>query len=83
MAHLVIGDGVLHTPGIRLCTDSYSIVDVVRLINVLTVRYRLNCSLNYHRGIYPRIYISAHSIPLLRATILPFIHPSIYYKLGL
>jgi len=32
--------------GIYLCTDSYTIQDVVRLMNVLIIRYELKCTLH-------------------------------------
>jgi len=35
LAHWIQGDGFLRDKGVGLATDSYSIVDVVRLINVL------------------------------------------------
>ena len=47
LAHLIMGDGSVSRHGLVLCTDSYSIEDVVRLINVLIIRYRLECSLRY------------------------------------
>lgn len=47
--------------GLILCTDSYSVKDVVRLINVLIVKYRLKFTLHYHGPTHPRIYISSIS----------------------
>jgi hypothetical protein len=38
LAHWICGDGEVADAGLRLCTDSYSLPDVVRLINVLIVR---------------------------------------------
>jgi hypothetical protein len=77
-----MGDGTWKQSGVVLCTDFYTIQDVVRLRNVLRIRYSLDCTLrNHHRN--PRIYIPARSMPLLRSIVLPFMCSSIYYKLGL
>ena len=54
-----MGDGSKQSHGLILCTDSYSLQDVVRLINVLIIRYGLICSLREHRKGQYRIYISA------------------------
>jgi hypothetical protein len=40
LAHLIMGDGSPYKKtGITICTDSYTIQDVVLLINVLIIRY--------------------------------------------
>ena len=46
VAFALMGDGGLKSKGIFLCTDSYSIKDVVRLMNVLILRYDLKCTLH-------------------------------------
>lgn len=45
LAHLIMGDGSVQRHGLILCTNSFSIKDVVRLMNVLITRYRLECNL--------------------------------------
>jgi len=59
-AHLIMGDGGFKSKGIFLCADSYSIQDVVRLMNVLIIRYDLKCTLHKSYENY-RIYISRNS----------------------
>jgi hypothetical protein len=81
LAHLILGDGTNdHGYGIILCTDSYTLKDVVRLLNVLIIRYRLDCILRKH-GEYNLIYIRRRSIPLLRTIVTPYFHSSMLYKL--
>jgi len=82
LAHWIMGDGSTSRHGLIICTDSYSLIDVVRLINVLIIRYRLDCTLRYHTPTYPRIYIRQRSMPLLRNIVIPHMHPSMLYKLG-
>jgi hypothetical protein len=67
---------------IFLCTDSYSIQDVVRLMNVLIIRYDLKCTLHKSGKGY-RIYISRKSVAKVVEIVKPHLTPSMYYKLGL
>jgi hypothetical protein len=83
LAHWVMGDGVAIPSGLQLCTDSYLLQDVVRLMNVLIIKYRLECRLQYSTKRQPRIYIRQRSMPLLRSIVIPYFHPSMRYKLGL
>jgi len=65
-----MGDGTFHAPGLRLwgTTHSFSVPDCVRIMNVLMIRYQLDCTLNSDRGL-PVIYIRAASMPLLRSIV--------------
>lgn len=68
--------------GILLCTDSFSVQEVCRLINVLILRYNLDCTLQFYNG-KPRIYILLKSLPLLRYIVEPYMcHFSLYILLG-
>jgi len=82
LAHWIMGDGSTERHGLIICTDSYSIEDVVRLINVLIIRYRLECTLRHHTPTQPRIYIRQRSMPLLRTIVRPHMHSSMANKLG-
>ena len=86
LAHLIMGDGSVSRHGLILCTNSYTIQDVVRLMNVLIIRHRLECSLRLHRQNNKNgyeIYIRQRSMPLLRTIVTPYLHPSMLYKVGL
>ena len=48
LAHLIMGDGSVKKYGLILCTNSYSIQDVVLLMNVLIIRYILDNILCLH-----------------------------------
>jgi hypothetical protein len=81
-----MGDGSVSRHGLILCTNSYTIQDVVRLMNVLIIRHRLECSLRLHRQNNKNgyeIYIRQRSMPLLRTIVTPYLHPSMLYKVGL
>lgn len=84
LAHLIMGDGAVIRHGLIICTNSYSIQDIIRLINVLIIRYRLECGLHLKRQnqkIEYMIYIRQASMPLLRTIVAPYFHPSMYYKI--
>jgi hypothetical protein len=85
LAHWIMGDGTNeHGFGIILCTDSYSLQDILRLMNVLMIRYRLNCTLRKgHTPTNYRIYIKKSSMPLLISVVTPYYHNSMLYKLRL
>jgi len=53
----------------------------VRLINVLMVRYQLECTLRQHRPNQYRIYIRECSMVQLRTIVLPYMHSSMLYKI--
>lgn len=86
LAHLIMGDGEARQSGLVLCTNSFSVQDVVRLMNVLIVRYGLDCILRLKKQnnkIEYLIYIRQGSMPLLRSLVAPYFHPSMYYKINL
>ena len=78
-----MGDGSIQRHGLTICTDSYSVQDVVRLMNVLMIRYRLESTLRYHTPTQPRIYIRERSMSLLRQIVKPYMCPSMLYKIKL
>jgi len=83
LAHLIMGDGTARKFGLILCVESYGIYNVVRLLNVLMIKYNLDCTLHYPKPDHPRIYIRNHSMPILRELVKPFMIDSMLYKIGL
>lgn len=83
LAHIIMGDGVAKEYGLILCTDSYKLVDVIRLMNVLMIKFRLECTLRFHRPTHPRIYIRQRSMPIVRELVKPYMAKSMLYKIGL
>lgn len=82
LAHLIMGDGSAQQYSLRICTDAYSVPDVVRLMNVLMIRYGLDCTLRFHTPTQPRIHIKQNSMSKLRAIVGPYTCSSMMYKLG-
>jgi len=84
LAHWIMGDGSYQPGGsLVLCTDSFSLQDVIHLMNVLIVRYGLECSLtHYHTRSNPKLHrIIIQSMDTLRSVVFPHMVPSMYYKI--
>ena len=78
-----MGSGTkLQGRGLRLCLDSYNIPEVVTLINVLIIKYRLVCTLQQDKD-KARIYILRSSMETLRTIVKPYIIPEMLYKIDL
>ena len=84
LAHWIMGDGLNYKgKGLGLATDSYSIQDTVRLMNVLIIRYNLNCSLHIRKKDQYRIYISLKSMGLLGTIVHNHMEREMLYKLNI
>jgi len=59
-----------------------TVQDVIRLMNVLLVKFSIPSALRYSKGL-PRIYIKKADVHRVRAIVRPFIIPSMLYKIGL
>lgn len=82
LAHWLMQDGARGTSkGLSLCTDSFIYTDVERLTQYLMDRYNLKCSIHKAGGNH-RIYILAKSVETVKNLVLPFMHRSMLYKLG-
>jgi hypothetical protein len=77
-------DGGWANYGVRISTNSFELKDVELLVYLLKKLFNLNCTIQ-KIGIKNKysIYIKKESVQKLRQLILPFMHKSMYYKLGL
>jgi hypothetical protein len=84
LAHWIMGDGNYRKGGgLTLCTDSFTLKEVILLMNVLIIKYDLKCSLHQRAPNSYRIYISKSSICNLQVLVLPYMVPSMLYKIHL
>jgi putative lipase involved disintegration of autophagic bodies len=67
--------------GLYLCTDSFTLDDVKRLSKYLSNKYDIKSSIHKSGKNY-RIYILAKSVETVKILILPFMHKTMNYKLG-
>jgi hypothetical protein len=86
LAHLLMQDGSFGTSGgIYICTDAFNPEDTQRLANELSTKYNLKCSTpkSPGKGNGKRIYIFTKSRSKLQELVLPYMHPSMLYRIGL
>jgi hypothetical protein len=83
LAHWIMGDGAILNKGVVLCIDSCSLQDVIKLVNVLKLKYDLNCTIQGINNKRPRIYILPESLPKLINIVRPYFLSSMLYKLHL
>ena len=78
LVHWIEGDGT-YSSGITIQTQSFTIQEIVLLMNVLIIKFRLDCSIHV-QGSYSVLYIKSKSIKQNLHHMLPYIHPSMLYK---
>jgi ubiquinol-cytochrome c reductase cytochrome b subunit len=83
LAIWIMDNGGKVSQGLKLATNSFSYSDCLFLMKVINDNFNLKSTVQktgvtnqYH------IYIWKESMPLLREIVLPYIHPSIKYKLN-
>ena len=78
LVHWIQGDGS-YSSGITIQTQSFTIKEIVLLINVLIIKFQLECSIHTQEK-YKVIYIKSKSIKKNFHHLLPYIHPTMIYK---
>ena len=81
LSHWICGDGTdVKGGGIYLQTQSFTTLEVVRLINVLIIKFNCKCTIHYRADKKieyflgkPVIYISSRSVRKLRTELLKHI----------
>lgn len=77
-------DGGWAKPGVRIATNCFSLDEVELLVRILKNKFNLDCTIQLLKASGNHsIYIKSSSIPTLIEILLPHIHPSMKYKLGL
>jgi hypothetical protein len=75
-----MGDGSKRNKGITLCTDGFTLEEVILLINMLILKFDI-CPTLHKEKIYYRIYINKKGIDQLRPFLLPHMNPHFLYKI--
>ena len=83
LAHWIMGDGAILNKGLVLCTDSFTIQEVITLMNVLKIKYDINSTIQGIKNQRPRIYILQESMPKMINIVRPYFLPSMLYKFNL
>jgi heme/copper-type cytochrome/quinol oxidase subunit 1 len=80
LAHIIMGDGSFTGEGIVLNLQSFTVKELVTLINIFKIKFNLDCVLHKSRNHYV-IYINVKSVKLLYPHIKEYIIPSMRYKI--
>ncbi len=79
LAHWIQGDGSKRNQGITLCTDNFSLQDIILLINILIIKFDINPTLHKEKNYY-RIYINKNDLIKIKPFIKPFFVKHFYIK---
>ena len=75
-------DGTWKSPGVRIATNCFTLAEVELLKLALENKFNIISSIHKNNQSY-QLYIKQESIALLKNLILPYVHESMLYKLGL
>ncbi len=78
LAYWLIDDGGWTGKGIHLATNAFTKEDLLRLIDVLQNKFKLDCSIHSRN----RVYIKAKSRKDFINLVEPYVHPSMKYKVN-
>lgn len=81
LAHLIMGKGSKRNKGIILFTDSFSIKEIIILMNILNIKFNINSNIHIDNG-KPRIYIKKRNILKIRTKLLPHFSKDLLYKIS-
>lgn len=80
IAHWIMGDGAKRNKGIILCTDCFSIKEVVLLMNILLIKFNIKSTIHYDNN-RPRIYINKVELNKIKLQIKPYFVNRFLYKI--
>lgn len=85
IAYWYMDDGSLkwlnHSNGMRICTDSFSLLSLKRIIKALLNKFNIKINLNKNKNGY-RLLINEENSLIFRNIIEPYILPSMKYKVS-
>lgn len=81
LAHWIMGNGARrNNGGIILCTDSFSIKEVIILMNILNIKFNIKSSIHIDNKI-PRIYINKNNLSFIKYKLIPHFSNNYLYKI--
>jgi len=81
IAHWIMGDGAKRNKGIILCTDCFSIKEVVLLMNILLIKFFVKSVIHYDNN-KPRIFINKNELNKIKSNIKPYFVKRFLYKIN-
>jgi LAGLIDADG DNA endonuclease family len=76
-----MGDGSKSGNGLTLHTQSFTIKEVIFIVNILIHKFNLDCSIHKQRNQFI-VYINCKSMKKIKHKLLPYIFPSMRYKIS-
>lgn len=84
LAVWIMNDGGWANPGVRISTYNFNQNEIKFLVLLLKKLYDLNCTIQFLKnGTQSSIYIKKESVSKLIKIVLPYMHNSMYHKLGI
>ena len=84
LAVWIMDDGGWANPGVRISTYKFKLEEIKFLVSLLKKLYDLDCTVQrLENGVQFAIYIKKNSVPKLIDIVLPYMHDSMHYKLGI
>jgi len=81
LAHLIMGDGSIRNKGITLCTDNFTLQEVVMLINIFIIKFNISPTIHKEKGKF-RIYINNNDLMKIKPFIKPYFVDHFLYKIN-
>lgn len=81
LAHWIIGDGSKRQKGLLLCTDNFTLQEVLLLVNILIIKFQINPTIQKEKDKF-RIYINGKSLMKMKPFILPYFVDHFLYKIN-
>jgi ubiquinol-cytochrome c reductase cytochrome b subunit len=83
LAVWIMDDGCIVSSGLKIASNSFSKIEVLRLCNILQRKFKLKATIiSAGKPNQYNIYISKYSIKTLTNIVGQYMHPSMYYKLN-
>lgn len=84
LAIWISDEGGWAKPGVKIATNCFKLKEVEFLVEVLQSKFGLDCTIQILKpSSNCTIYIKKSSVAKLRVLVLPYLHTSMHYKLGL
>jgi hypothetical protein len=81
LAHWIMGDGSKRAKGLVLCTDNFTLEDIILLVNILIIKFEIEPTIQREKNKF-RIYLNQKSLIKIKPFILPYFVDSFKYKIN-
>jgi LAGLIDADG DNA endonuclease family len=81
IAYWIMGDGAKRNKGVILCTDNFSLKEIILLINILKIKFNIDCTIHKDNNKH-RIFINKKSLNKIYNNIKPYFDNKFLYKIN-